>query len=242
MDDLRTWYSVTDCQWSPGSALASTSRAERSIESRPAGGKTLIASSYVDTHEWGYVVTKDSGFAFVIAAVVALVRRRPRLAGYLGALAYIMLFPILLWIEQFGLTQRHAVPPWYIGSAVFQITVGGIGPLIWKCFRRRFRPVLTALLVVFVFSLLLQFFAYIYWTFGTTRNFSIRLSHLDAFYFALGTLTTAGTGTISAVSETARGLQTLQMGLDLALVGFVVALVLARYSGLLTRPQGGNAR
>ncbi|MBO0808091.1 MAG: two pore domain potassium channel family protein [Actinobacteria bacterium] len=70
-------------------------------------------------------------------------------------------------------------------------------------------------------------------TAGTTRNFTIRLSHLDSFYFALGTLSTAGTGNISAISETTRRLQAAQMGVDLILIGFVVTLFLARYSALV---------
>ena len=102
-------------------------------------------------------------------------------------------------------------------------------------FFHRFRPGLTALLLAYILSLLLQFFSYAYWSYGTTRNFSASLSHLDSFYFALGTLTTAGTGNIAATSETARGLQTLQMGLDVVIVGFALALVLARYANLLPR-------
>ena len=46
-----------------------------------------------------------------------------------------------------------------------------------------------------------------------------------------------GTGNISPVSETARGLQALQMAIDLVFIGFAVALVLARYSDLLSSPR-----
>lgn len=65
---------------------------------------------------------------------------------------------------------------------------------------------------------------------GSTSNFSIYLSRLDAVYFAVGTLTTAGTGNISATSDLARGLQTIQMALDLVLVVFAVGLILPRLS------------
>jgi Ion channel len=191
--------------------------------------------------QWGTLVTGLSGFAFFVAAIVALVLRKWRLAGYLAVTGYILLWPIHLWFWQFELPERAPLPHWYFWSAVQQIVLGGIAPLIWFCFRR-FRPVVTALFLAYVLSLLLQLFSYMYWAYGTTRNFSIRLSHLDSFYFALGTLTTAGTGNISAISETARRLQTLQMGLDLVLIGFVVALALARYSNLLNRPQVGLAR
>jgi hypothetical protein len=66
------------------------------------------------------------------------------------------------------------------------------------------------------------------------QKFQRPLSHLDAFYFALGTLTT-GTGNISAISETSRRIQTTQMVIDLVFIGFIVALVMARYSTLLDR-------
>ena len=48
---------------------------------------------------------------------------------------------------------------------------------------------------------------------------SIRLSHLDAVYFALGTLTT-GSGNIFAKSEYSRTVQTIQLVFDLVLMGF----------------------
>ena len=55
---------------------------------------------------------------------------------------------------------------------------------------------LTAFFLAYLFSLILQLFSYIYWTYGTTKNFSVNLTHFDSFYFALGTLTTVGSGTI----------------------------------------------
>jgi Ion channel len=187
--------------------------------------------------QWGVVVASTLGFGFLVAAVVALIIRKRRIAGYLAAASYIMLFPIHLWFWQFELTGRAPVGAGYIWNGAQQIVLSGIVPLIVVSSFRRFRPVVTALLLLYVFSLLLQLFSYIYWSYGTTRNFSIRLSHLDSFYFALGTLTTAGTGNVSATSETSRQIQTLQMGLDLIFVGIVVAIILTRYSNLLTRPQ-----
>lgn len=196
----------------------------------------------MNADQWGIAMARTLGAAFVIAAIVSLVMRKRRPAGYLSATGYILLWPINLWFWQFSLTDRadrHPVPHWYIWNAVYQIVLTGIVPLIVLCFRR-FRPVITALFLAYMLSLVLQIFSYMYWAYGTTRNFNIRLSHLDSFYFALGTMTTAGTGNISAISETSRRLQTLQMGLDLVLIGFVVALVLARYSALLSRPQAGS--
>lgn len=62
------------------------------------------------------------------------------------------------------------------------------------------------------------------------------------FYFALGTFTTAGTGEISPVSQSAESLQALQMGIDFVLVGFVVVLVMTRYTSRLDRPKPAPAK
>ena len=70
-------------------------------------------------------------------------------------------------------------------------------------------------------------FSTLYWNYGLLSNFTEQLTRLDAIYFTIGTLTTAGTGTISAVSQTARTLQGLQMVLDLGLIVFAVALAIA---------------
>ena len=86
------------------------------------------------------------------------------------------------------------------------------------------------LLVAFLFSILTLTvnFSNLYWLYGYPPNFNFHLSHLDGVYFSLGTLSTAGTGNISATSEVTRGIQSIQMALDLILLTFVAALVLAR--------------
>jgi Ion channel len=182
----------------------------------------------------GNAIATLAGLAFVVASIAQFARRKWRLGRYFALTAYMLIWPVKLWFWQFELTGR-GLPRWYVGSAVEQILFG-IGILIYVCLYR-FRPVLTALALVYVFSLLLQLFSYMYWAYGTAGNFNITLSHLDAFYFTLGTLTTAGTGNISSISETARGIQTLQMGLGWGLIAFVVVLILTRYSNLLDRPQ-----
>ena len=82
--------------------------------------------------------------------------------------------------------------------------------------------------LIYTFSSLIYLFSILYWGYGSATNFSIQLTRLDAIYFAIGTLTTAGTGNISATSDLARGLQALQMGLDFMIVVFAVALVTPR--------------
>lgn len=194
----------------------------------------------MSTSQWGTAITGALGLTLAIATVIAFTRRRHRAGRYLAVATYLVYFPIHLWFWQFELTGRTttstASPSYILNGLVGQIFLGGIVPLIVSCFYR-FRPVLTAFFLAYLFSLILQLFSYIYWTFGTTKNFSESLTHFDSFYFALGTLTTAGSGTITATSETARQIQAAQMGLDLLLIGFAVTVILARYTNLLSRPR-----
>lgn len=85
-----------------------------------------------------------------------------------------------------------------------------------------------AVFTAYVLIVLIYVFSTIYWYRGAGDNFSRPLSHLDAVYFAVGTFTTAGTGSISATSQYARGVQLLQEVIDAALVLFILGIVVAR--------------
>lgn len=91
-----------------------------------------------------------------------------------------------------------------------------------------------AMMLFYGFSSLLAAFSTLYWNYGTADNFTEHLTRLSAIYFSVGTLSTAGTGNISAVSQVARGLQTLQMILDIGFVVFAVSLAVA---GISSRMQ-----
>jgi hypothetical protein len=73
-----------------------------------------------------------------------------------------------------------------------------------------------------------------YFNHGTAKDFTGAatkgLSHLDAIYFSLGTLSTAGTGSLSARSQAVRAIQTVQMALDIVLVVFVLGLAVSRFA------------
>ncbi len=84
------------------------------------------------------------------------------------------------------------------------------------------------LLTAVTLSLLVTVFSLLYWTYGTSENFSQCLSKWDAVYFALGTLTTAGTGNLMAISDLAKALASVQLVVDLVFMGGAVALVVAR--------------
>jgi hypothetical protein len=170
------------------------------------------------------------GFAVGVIWLILLFGGRRHFSRSVGMAAYILLFPIKIWFWQFELIGR-GIPGWYLYSALFQI-IGGMIYVVRYCVPR-FRPIWAAVWLSLTFSLVLQLFSYVYWVHGTTKDFSVSLTHLDAFYLALGTFTTAGTGNISPISETARGLQALQMGLDFLLIAVVVVLATARYTSLL---------
>lgn len=83
-------------------------------------------------------------------------------------------------------------------------------------------------------------FAEMYWVYGTTQNWSRTLSRWDALYVAVGTLTTAGTGNLSATSELAHRLLTLQMGLDFAILTLVVGLVVHSFTARPWQERSGQ--
>ena len=91
--------------------------------------------------------------------------------------------------------------------------------------------------LVYYLATFIGMFAVIYWNYGTSKNFNVPLTHLDAIYFTIGTLSTAGTGNLVATSEFARGLQCLQMVLDLGFLLVAVTLVVTR---LASHKPGSN--
>ena len=88
----------------------------------------------------------------------------------------------------------------------------------------------VAFLVANAFLLITVEFATLYWVIGTRPNFNPELSRWDATYFALGTLTTAGTGTIAPISDLARALVSGQMVVDLLFVAGALTIAVARWS------------
>jgi hypothetical protein len=83
--------------------------------------------------------------------------------------------------------------------------------------------------LVYLVANLIVSFAFLYWQQGTARDFTHALTRVDAIYVAVGTLSTAGTGNIAAISEPARTIQIIQMILDLGLVLFAVSVVVVRF-------------
>jgi Ion channel len=137
-----------------------------------------------------------------------------------------------LWFNLFVFSQSTFTGLYVIVPSA--ITVIGITYVLISVTRFSSMPE-KALMLLFGFALLVGNFSILYWNYGTTGNFTEHLTRLDAVYFAIGTLTTAGTGNVSAVSQLARGLQALQMALDIGFLVFVVALAVAEIFSRMQR-------
>ncbi len=134
---------------------------------------------------------------------------------------------VITWVTLWSLS-RHAAASTYalVGNLLLLVVVAFVtvrearGTPTW----------VTLIAAANVVLLLLATFVRMYWAYGAAKNWNITLSRWDAFYVAVGTLTTAGTGNISANSDFARRLLTLQMGLDFVILTFVVGIVIYNFT------------
>ena len=142
-----------------------------------------------------------------------------------------LIIQIYFWIDfLFFINQRGGTAiPVEIGISVVLALVAIYYTVIVAREADRFGWLLAAFLI-FSFSLVLSNFAQLYWHLGTAGNFTTKIafSKLDAIYFSLGIISTAGTGDISPTSQLARGVVTAQMAVDLLLILVAAALVVAR--------------
>jgi voltage-gated potassium channel len=73
-------------------------------------------------------------------------------------------------------------------------------------------------------------------------NFSTgRLTRTDALYFTVAVFATVGFGDITATSQFARGIVTLQMILDLIVLGAVIRVFIGAVQVAREQPQGSDA-
>jgi len=106
-----------------------------------------------------------------------------------------------------------------------------LGAAVWAILRES--SLLAAIgFSVYSIAFLIGLFASLYLGSGSPNDWSRRLSQLDAVTLALGTFTTAGTFGVTPVSQTARGLVTLQMGIDLVATLVIFGLLAARLTEL----------
>jgi len=145
------------------------------------------------------------------------------------------------WVLFYALPRARHPVAWYSIVVAVVVVLGGILALIAAVVLRTSTWRLFYWLAVLLLLFLLMF-AEIYWSIGTQSNFDGAakqgLRPLDATYFALGTVSTAGTGNMYAKSELARGMQLAQIGLGMAVILVVVSAVVAR----LTSDKSHDAR
>ncbi len=141
----------------------------------------------------------------------------------------------ILWGCYFLLTPRGGdslLPNGYVSKAL-EVLVGPalIILIVVGMIKRERREVGTLSETVFWaiqgLSIVVFSFATIYYQYGM-HNWSKTLSHVDAIFIALGTMTSAGTGELEARSEFARILLMLQMVVDIFAFTIIVALVVER--------------
>jgi len=172
----------------------------------------------------------------------ASVRRRMMVTGLTRAFA----LTVGLVLAYFALPLDHlgGVPFWLSLSVGLCLLAAAIVYQV-RAILRSSRPAVRAVeALAGTVPLFILLFAATYFVLSETdpANFSTAdLSRLDALYFTVTVFATVGFGDITATSETARALVTVQMILDLVVLGavirtFVGAVRIARQSS----PQEGN--
>jgi hypothetical protein len=130
----------------------------------------------------------------------------------------------------------YAVAPWNRladGSAIgmFLVWLGLLGLALWWQLRsvaRSPHPWMRAAQAVVLLLLLLVVpfaTAYAYASASDPANFTQPLTRIDALYFTVTVFATVGFGDIAPVTEGARVLVTVQMVIDLVLIGVIVKVL-----------------
>ncbi|HTZ91699.1 MAG TPA: ion channel [Streptosporangiaceae bacterium] len=136
----------------------------------------------------------------------------------------------LEWVG-YILIERRLSPSTF---SLVQYSIGDALAVLWLGFVIVRRPNVSSIraiaMVVAAASIILVNFSFSYYYIGATKNFSRPLTRLDAFYVALGNLTTAGSGDIYPISEKARALVSGQYVADVILFSGLISFLLWRFS------------
>jgi voltage-gated potassium channel len=152
------------------------------------------------------------------------------------------LLVLYLFVPVPGTSGAGALAGLIAGLVVFVVLVGRQ----IRTILRAEHPLMRAIEVVaFAIPLLVVVFAFTYLSLSRadSASFSEHLSRIAALYYTVSTLCTVGFGDITANSDAARILVTLQMLFDIALVGGLVRLIiLAARTGLRRQSAGVELR
>jgi hypothetical protein len=145
-------------------------------------------------------------------------------------IAVALLSTFLVWGGYASSTHSEAGGWLIVFWAVLGLSLPGSFLVFFYTLRRGAPRDELIFIVINNLAILIGLFAFAYWNAGTRGNWNMRLSHLDALYVAVGTLTTAGTGAIQAQSELARTLLTAQMVVDIVAFTLVTGILVTRLS------------
>jgi hypothetical protein len=140
---------------------------------------------------------------------------------------------VVLLLTAYGLLPDASADSWELAlrlSAAVVLTLAVLGFQL-RAVNKANYPVLRAVraLVTTAAVFILTFAAlYLSLDHGDAASFNAPLTRVDAVYFTVTVLATVGFGDISAVSQAARILVTVQMLLNLALLGASLRLLLGR--------------
>ncbi len=144
---------------------------------------------------------------------------------------------VLLFYFEAPLAREERASAWLaltVGLVVVAVVVG----VQVRRIARSSRPVTQAAEALTLSALLfLSVFAGIYFTLQANQpgSFSTPLTKLDAMYFTVTVFATVGFGDITATSETARAVVTVQMVVDLIFIGVAIRVLMAVTKRALTR-------
>lgn len=138
---------------------------------------------------------------------------------------------VVFWRSSRAAIKAGPSAPWVAGFVAVSLVCASA--VLFR--EKKEKPAFALLTLIALIWLLVVSFAALYYANGSTndQNFlcashECQLSRWGAIYFSVGTLTTAGTGALSAIRH-ARPIQGIQMILGIAVVLFAATAVVSRF-------------
>jgi len=175
-------------------------------------------------------------------------RRRVIIGGLLRGGAFTLLLTVLYFVSPLDRASRL---PLGVVLTVGLVVLAAVTTYQVRAIVRAGHPAARAVeALAITVPLFLFLFAAIYFVLSGSggSNFNSAMqTRIDALYFTVTVFSTVGFGDITATSQTARGLVTLQMILDLIIIGavvrvFVAAVKLARSTTPASKTEDPNER
>jgi hypothetical protein len=167
--------------------------------SSASGAEAVLVSAPVPGRLIAVALLRSLGVVAATLLAYALLPIRPETAAVIGGLAVLGLVVLgIVFARQLGRISRHARP---VVAAIESLTL--------------------------VFGMFLSLFAFVYVALSQNDPgaFTQPVGKMAGVYFSVTILATVGFGDISAVTDLARAAVTVQMVLDLVLIGAAVKLL-----------------